>query len=173
MQMTQLVQKIARNDVKVIGRDSFMVMMFAYIMIMAVILRFALPWLDTYLAENEILPLEFQGVTLSAMPDLYPMLVAYMTIYLGAVLIGVIFGFMLLDEKDDNTLKAMLVTPVSLNQYIMYRVGVPVVIGFFGVIAAMLIINQALLPLWQLIDCGCGSINCTHSNFVFRCHSRK
>ena len=151
MQMTQLVQKIARNDVKVIGRDSFMVMMFAYIMIMAVILRFALPWLDTYLAENEILPLEFQGVTLSAMPDLYPMLVAYMTIYLGAVLIGVIFGFMLLDEKDDNTLKAMLVTPVSINQYIMYRVGVPVVIGFFGVIAAMLIINQALVPLWQLI----------------------
>ena len=157
MQMTQIVQKIAKNDVKVIGRDSFMMMMFSYVMVMAVILRFLLPWLNNYLLENEVLPVEFQGIELVALTDIYPMLVAYFTIYLGAVLVGVIFGFMLLDEKDDNTIKAMLVTPVSLNQYILYRVGVPAVIGFFGVIAAMLIINQALVPFWQLIPVATGA----------------
>ena len=157
MQMTQIVQKIAKNDVKVIGRDSFMIFMFIYIMIMAVILRFALPWLNDLLLENNVLPMEFQGITLSTLSDVYPMFVAYMTIYLGAVLIGVIFGFMLLDEKDDNTLKAMLVTPVSINQYILYRIGVPAVIGFFGVIAAMLIINLAMIPIWQLIPIAAGA----------------
>ena len=85
------------------------------------------------------------------------MLVAYFTIYLGAVLIGVIFGFMLLDEKDDNTIKAMLVTPVSLNHYVLYRVSLPTVIGAFGVITAMLIINQSLVAWWQLIAIAAGA----------------
>lgn len=154
MQMTDLIRKVGRNDVKVIGRDSFMVMMLAYIFVMAVILRFLLPWMDNYLIENSILPNESFTDPLSAY---FPMLVAYFTIYLGAVLIGVIFGFMLLDEKDDNTLKAMLVTPISLNQYVVYRISVPTVIAAFGVISTVLIINQALIPWWQLIAIALGA----------------
>jgi fluoroquinolone transport system permease protein len=154
MQMTQLVRKIGRNDVKLIGRDSFMLMMLGYMVVVAIMLRFGLPWLNTYLAERGVLPNDTISATLA---DGYPMLVVYFALYLGAVLVGVIFGFLLLDEKDDNTIKAMLVTPVSLNQYVLYRVGVPVVIAFVGVMAEILIINQAVLPLWQLLPLAAGA----------------
>lgn len=52
----------------------------------------------------------------STLADFYPMIVAFMVIFTGALLAGTIFGFMLLDEKEDNTIKAMLVTPVSFHQ---------------------------------------------------------
>lgn len=154
MQMTQIVRKLGRNDIKLIGRDSFLVSMLLYIFIIAVVLRYALPWLDNYLVENGVLPNETITFGLT---DIYPMIVAYLSIYIGAVLVGVIFGFMLLDEKDDNTLKAMLVTPISLNQYLLYRVGVPTVVAFFGVLGQMLIINQALVPLWQMLLIAAGA----------------
>lgn len=73
-----------------------------------------------------------------------------MTLYTGSLLVGTIFGFMLLDEKDDNTLTAMMVTPVPLEQYALYRVGMPAILAFVIILAMLLIVNQTLLPLWQL-----------------------
>lgn len=154
MQMTQLVRNLGRNDVKLVRRDSFLAGMLVYILVIGIFLRFALPALDTYLIENGVLPNETMDI---ALHDVYPMIVAYMAVYIGAVLIGVIVGFMLLDEKDDKTITALLVTPVPLNSYLMYRVGAATIIGFFGVTATMLIINQALLPLWQTLLIAAGA----------------
>lgn len=148
MQMTQLIRKLGRNDIKLIGRDSFLIFMFAFAVIISLALRFGLPWMNDYLAENGVLPNETMSQSLA---DFYPILVAYGAIFTGAVMVGTIFGFMLLDEKDDNTIKAMLVTPVSLKQYAFYRVGLPVVMAFFIIILDLLIINQALPQGWQLL----------------------
>jgi fluoroquinolone transport system permease protein len=71
--------------------------------------------------------------------------------------VGTIVGFMLLDEKDHNTLKAMLVTPVRFQQYVLYRVGLPSVLAFVIVLVMVLGINQALVPLWQLILIAAGA----------------
>ena len=148
MQMTQLIGKLGRSDVKLIGRDSFLIFMFLFAAIIAGVLGFGLPALNTYLAENGVMPSETIPFSLS---DVYPMLVAYMAIYTGALLVGTIFGFVLLDEKDHHTLKAMLVTPVPLKQYVLYRVGLPAVLAFVVILGMTLFINQALLPLWQMI----------------------
>ncbi|MEL6308532.1 MAG: hypothetical protein AAFV98_05045 [Chloroflexota bacterium] len=147
MQMTQLVRKLSQNDVKLIGRDSFLMTMALYVFFLAMILRFLLPWGSDYLAENGILPNESFDVALA---DMYPAVIAFFALFLGALLMGIVFGFMLLDEKDDNTLMAMMVTPVSLDQYMLYRIGIPTVLGFFGVLATLLIIGQISLPFWQL-----------------------
>lgn len=80
-----------------------------------------------------------------------------MPIFLGAVLIGMIFGFVLVEEKDDNTINAMLVTPLPLNQYLAYRVGMPAGIAFVEVIVAALITNLAVPPLWQLVLIAAGA----------------
>lgn len=147
MQMTQLVRNLGRNDVKLIGRDSFLVMMLFVVLGFAFVTRLGLPWMDNYLAENGILPNEAAPFRLV---ELYPMMVGYVSVYLGALLAGTIFGFMLLDEKDDKTITAMLVTPISLQKYLLYRTGIATLIGFFGVMASFLIIGQELLPLWQM-----------------------
>ncbi len=93
----------------------------------------------------------------STLADFYPMIVAWIVIFTGALLAGTIFGFMLLDEKEDNTIKAMLVTPVSFHQYVLYRVGGPTVLAFFIVAGMMLFIDQALVPLWQLLLIAAGA----------------
>ena len=148
MLMTQLARRIGRNDVKIIGRDSFLLFMFAFAVIIAAALRFGLPAADALMADNGVMPGDVIPIRLS---DVYPMLVVYMAVYTGALLVGTIFGFVLLDEKDQGTLKAMMVTPIPLNQYVRYRVGLPAVLAFAIILAMVLFINQALLPLWQLV----------------------
>ena len=154
MQMTQLVGKLGRHDVKLIGRDRFLIFMFFFVLYIAIALRFGLPWLNTYLAENGVLP---SATVVIGLADFYPLLVAFFAVFQGALIAGTIFGFALLDEKDDNTIKAMLVTPVPLNHYLMYRVAVPTILAFFTVIAMLLFINQALVPLWQLLLISAGA----------------
>lgn len=148
MLMTQLAGKLGRSDAKLIGRDRFLIFMFAFAIIIAAVLRFGLPWLNTYLAETGIMPGDTIPIRLA---QLFPMLVAYMGLYTGALLVGTVFGFVLLDERDHNTIKAMLVTPVPLSRYLLYRVGGTAVLAFFIVLGMVLFINQLLLPLWQML----------------------
>lgn len=148
MQMTQLARQLGRTDVKLFGRDRFPLFMFLFVVYIAVALRFLLPWANDYLANENVLPNEFIASYLS---DYYPVIVAYMAFYTGALIIGTVVGFVMLDEKDHNTLRAMLVTPVPLREYLVYRAGLPAVLGFVIVVAMVLGINQALVPWWQLL----------------------
>lgn len=146
--MPQLVRRVGPVDAKLIRRDSFLIFMFLFAAIIALVLRFTLPLANTMLAESGVMPSETFALSLA---DLYPMLVAFAALYTGALLVGTVFGFVLLDEKDDDTLTAMMVTPVSLNQYVLYRVGAPAILAFLIIISMLLLIGQALLPLWQLV----------------------
>lgn len=148
MQVTKLVSNLASNDLKLIRRDSFLIFMFLFAAIIAVALHYFLPWLNVYLTGTGLLPRE--GVATS-LAELYPMLVAFFALFEGALLVGAVFGFVLLDEKDGNTIKAMLVTPVPLKRYLMYRVAVPAFLGFFVIAGMILFIGLAFLPLWQML----------------------
>ncbi len=154
MHMTQLARKLGSNDARLIGRDRFLLMMFGFVLYLAVALRFGLPWANTYLAEQGVLPNETIATPFA---DYFPMIVAWLAIFSGGILAGTIVGFMLLDEKEDNTIKAMLVTPVSLDQYVLYRVSGPVVLAFIIIMGLVLFINQALVPLWQLVLIAAGA----------------
>jgi len=43
--------------------------------------------------------------------------------------IGTVIGFLLLDQRDDRTLPALLVTPMRLRDYLGYRLGMPTGVG--------------------------------------------
>ena len=149
MQLTTTIRRLGGNDARLIGRDGFLLYMFGYMLFLSVVMRFALPALDTYLAENADLSFRLS--------DFFPLLIAYNGIFLGAGLVGGIFAFILLDERDNDTLKALLVTPVRVEHYLAYRVGLPAVIGFVMVIVTVLIINQALPPLHVLVLIAAGA----------------
>lgn len=154
MQMTQLLPKIGGNDLRNIRRDSFLIFMLAYVIFIGLFVRYAMPWLNVVMAENGILPNPRMPVTVS---DLYPMLVAYFCLFVMVLLPGTVYGFMLLDEKDDNTLAAMLVTPVPLQQYLGYRLAIVTILAFFIVLTMVYVVQQALLPLWQIIPLAAGA----------------
>ncbi|MDQ7790430.1 MAG: hypothetical protein RDU41_10345, partial [Clostridia bacterium] len=142
MQLTTSLNRLAHNDFRLIGRDLFLVYLFLYINLIAVALRFALPSLNAHFVAGGTVPF--------VLSDWYPMLVAYFLIFLGAALIGMIYGFVLLEEKDNNTITALLVSPLPLNHYVFYRVGLPMMIAFIQIIVIVLIANVAVPPLWQM-----------------------
>ncbi|MHB1416025.1 MAG: hypothetical protein ACYC1C_12325 [Chloroflexota bacterium] len=134
---------LARNDVRLFGRDSFLPSLVAISIGMAVLLRFGLPWLADLLAANP-------GLGLSG-PAIYPLLVGYMIVFEAAMIGGMVIAFILLDERDDHTIDALLVTPLPTTYYLAYRVLVAMVIAFAMVMAGVYIVGQALIPFWQLL----------------------
>lgn len=135
--------KQLRNDARLIGRDSFLSGLSVYIIILAIILRFGLPALVENFANNP-------DITFS-LADFFPMLIGYIALFAGALVAGMIIGFIVLDERDDNTIKALLVTPLPVAYYIAYRVIVPMLIAFVIILLNLLIINQALPEFWQVV----------------------
>ena len=148
MRIKPLIGKIAKKDRKLIGRDGILLVLLSFSLYIALVLRFGLPWANSYLAGSGLLPNEIVGQNLE---HFYPIIVVFMTVFTGALLIGGIFAFLLLDEKDDNTLEAMMVTPVPLSHYMQYYVLVSAVLSFFTVVLMLLVVNQVLLPGWQLL----------------------
>lgn len=92
--------------------------------------------------------------------DTYRPLVASILILIAPMMYGVVVGFLLLDQKDDRTLIALRVTPLSARGYLAYRVAVPMVLsvvmtpvvltlgGFSGVgLGKQLLAGVAAAPL--------------------------
>jgi fluoroquinolone transport system permease protein len=44
-------------------------------------------------------------------------------------MVGMVIGFLFLDERDARTLTALRTTPLSMRQYLAYRVALPLLIG--------------------------------------------
>jgi fluoroquinolone transport system permease protein len=149
MQLTTSFNRLGQIDVRLIGRDLFLIYLLFYINALAVIMRLALPHLDSALASNALVAF--------SLPDWYPMLVAYVSVFLGSALIGMIFGFVLLEERDSRTLDALLVTPLRLDHYLGYRVGVPMAFAFVQVIVSVLVTSVAVAPIGPLIAIAAGA----------------
>ena len=52
----------------------------------------------------------------------YPLLMSFLPL-IAAGMLGTVVGFLLLDQRDDETMTALLVTPLSLGDYLRYRLG--------------------------------------------------
>ena len=128
MHTTTLLRALLRNDAKLIGRDSFLVMMFGFVVVITLVMRFGLPALNDSLIVSGVMP---GGRITKPLEAYYPLIIGYFAFFQGALIGGTIFGFAMLNEKDDNTLRAMLVTPIPVQRYMLYRVIVPTLCSFF------------------------------------------
>jgi fluoroquinolone transport system permease protein len=63
--------------------------------------------------------------------DLTPYLPLVMGGYLMTApgIVGMVVGFLLLDERDARTLTALRVTPLSTRRYLAYRIALPLLVG--------------------------------------------
>jgi fluoroquinolone transport system permease protein len=120
MKTLRLLRTFAPIDFKNIRRDALLVWIPLLPLIMTLALRFAVPPLANLLLRQFDLDLT----------PYYPLLMS-MFVLLVPSTVGMIVGFLLLDERDEQTLLALMVTPLSNTSYLTYRIGVPLVIGFF------------------------------------------
>lgn len=77
---------------------------------------------------------------------LYPAIAGYVLLILVPNLAGMVVGFLLLDQRDDDTLTALRVTPLPVGAYLAYRLALPVLLS-----AAL---TLALFPLAGLAGPG-------------------
>ena len=129
------------NDSRLILRDSFLRMMAAMIVLIALGLRFGLPPLTGYLEGLSLLP---GALGTEPASHYFPLALAYFSLFDGPLLVGFIFGFVVLDEKEDRTLDAMAVTPVALVDYMLWRSLLSWALGFGVTLAQMLFVGPAL-----------------------------
>ncbi|MBL1242702.1 MAG: hypothetical protein COB13_012695 [OCS116 cluster bacterium] len=147
MTFLKVVPKFFDNDKKLIFRDSFMVLMLLFTILIAVAVRYILPWLDGILIEKGYMPSENIAY---ALHDTYPMWASFISLYNGGLLAGMVAGFLMLDEKDEGTLTALIVTPVPLQHYTFYRFGLAALFSFLMMMIMVYIVGIELLPFWQL-----------------------
>lgn len=148
---------MVRADTKRITRDPFLLFMFGYPWLLALLLREILPWLNERFADR---------ITLSAY---YPIAACLVALLIPNAL-GVVLGFQLVEEKDEGSLVAVAVTPMSLEQYFLYRatvyalVALPLVVVLHellgavrlapGELAVVALVSAPIVPLMALIIAG-------------------
>ena len=135
MTIFEVVRALGPIDVKSVRRDPLLRWLIVYPLAMALLIRWGVPILRAHLLTR------FQF-------DLHPYYGLFMSFVLlmTPVLAGIVIGFLLLDQRDDQTLTALQVTPLTLSGYFAYRIAVPTVVSF--------VVTLAVLPLAGLLDLG-------------------
>jgi fluoroquinolone transport system permease protein len=121
----------ARNDLRTVRRDSMLVTVLLGPFLYAAALWF-LPALTDYVARTYAFDLvPYRSAIVSAFCVLGPPL-----------LLGAVLALQLLDERDQNTLAALRVTPLPPATYPAYRAGLTIALTTFSVLASLAISGQ-------------------------------
>jgi fluoroquinolone transport system permease protein len=84
-------------------------------------------------------------------PDYVP-LMSFVLLTMIPNLVGIVIGFLLLDQRDDGTLAALQVSPLPLGSYLAYRLTIPAALGFLMTVALFPIAGlEGTLPLPLLL----------------------
>lgn len=118
MRALQAIRALGPIDARSIHRDAFLRWMIGIPIVVALLFRWAIPALGKHL-------LAAYGFDLSG----YHGLIASFLLLLTPGLVGMVIGFLLLDQRDDHTLTALQVTPLTLNGYLLYRLLMPMALS--------------------------------------------
>ncbi|MFV1988474.1 MAG: hypothetical protein ACC682_14430 [Gemmatimonadota bacterium] len=141
MSRSTQVRALARNDVRLVGRDRFVVGLGVYIVAMSLVLRFVLPGITESLMDG-------RGFDLT---PYYSLLTSYVSVFLGGLLGGMVFGFTLLEAREDGTIRAVLVSPLPLERYVGYRIGAAYVFCAVIIPLQALLVGVAVPPAGALV----------------------
>jgi fluoroquinolone transport system permease protein len=67
------------------------------------------------------------------------------------LLFGMLVGFLLLDEMDNETLKALQVSPMPMATYVGYRLIIPMILSFLLTFLIYPLVNLVPLPALEIL----------------------
>jgi len=120
MNITRVFRALAPVDAANVQRDPLLRWLVIAPLLISLLIRLAIPVLRQLLLVR--LAFDLQP---------YDDLLAGLLIQLTPMMAGMVLGFMLLDQRDDRTLTALRVTPLSLGNYLFYRAAAPAVLALF------------------------------------------
>ena len=113
-----VVRALGPIDARSVARDSMLRWLVGMPIVYALAFRWGVPAVDGWLGQR-------YGFDLT--PH-YPLLASFLVLITPA-LMGAVVGFLLLDHRDDRTLTALQVTPLTVEGYLAYRIAVPMVVS--------------------------------------------
>jgi hypothetical protein len=131
-------QSLGPIDAKSVQRDELLRWLIFAPFLLALAVRWVLPILVGAIQE-------WLGVDISAY---YPPVMGFIVLLMTPYLWGAVFGFLLLDQRDDQTLTALQVTPLSARQYLAYRLGMPALLAGVTTLLMLPITGLFDLPWW-------------------------
>lgn len=84
----------------------------------------------------------------------YPLIMSFLPLVVAGM-IGTVVGFLLLDQRDDQTLTALLVTPLSLGDYLRYRFIVLLALSIAFSCVALPLAGLTGTTIWQTVVSSC------------------
>ncbi len=136
MHATQWNQVIY-TDLRKIAAEPF----FWFILVAPILLGWGLHYLLPYLADR------FQDINL----DYYFPVIVALIILTPPLYYGVVLGLLVLEEKDENVLLAVAVTPIRLRNYLFTRITIYTLISIPLIVIVHEIIDVIAIELWQLV----------------------
>jgi fluoroquinolone transport system permease protein len=140
MKMSSYFTALGPIDMKNLRRDPLLVWLPLIPLLPALLARWGVPSLAAWL-ETEF---DF------ALAPYYPLLMSFLAV-LTPSFAGMITGFLLLDERDDHTLTALLVTPLPLNGYLVYRMGAPLLAGAVMTLLVLPVAGLIVIPFSHML----------------------
>ncbi len=138
--MMRAVTAFGKNDLKNVGRDSLLLQVMLVPFLFVVSVRLLIPPVESYLQNSfgfELAPY-------------YPLILSFFFVLNIPLLFGAVTGFLILDERDDDTLTALRVTPVSMTSYAGYRMFAAVLISSLYILLTLPL--TGLMPTSVLPD---------------------
>jgi fluoroquinolone transport system permease protein len=130
-QVSRALRVLAPNDLRLIWRDGFLLLLMLVLPLACLGFRWAVPYLAELVAE---------WVALSSYHGL---ILGFFLVGQQPIMLGVVIGILFIEERDEGTLLALQVTPLSLRSFLGYRLlaamGLSVVLTAVGVALAGLV----------------------------------
>ena len=133
-----VVRALGPIDVRSVARDSMLRWLIGMPIVIALAFRWGVPAVSGVLAER-------YGFDLT---PYYPLLTSFLVLMVPT-LMGSVVGFLLLDQRDDRTLTALQVTPLTVEGYLTYRIAVPILVSVPVMMASIAIadlVEMGFLP---------------------------
>ena len=140
MNTVDIFRKVGPVDLKNVLRDEFLGWVIGLIFLIALLFRYGIPALAGWLA----------GAFGFDLTPYYPLIMSAF-IVMAPSMVGLVIGFLLLDERDERVLKALMVTPMPFGAYLFYRISMPLAIGLLLTPAGYIIAGLAPLPFGKLL----------------------
>ncbi|WP_416150735.1 hypothetical protein ACM26V_07145 [Salipaludibacillus sp. HK11] len=124
-------QTFIRGDAMNILRDPLMQLIMFVPVLMVLLVLFGIPYLDEIITD-------YTAFRVTAHSEVISALVILMT----PMMVSMVTGFLLLDEKDEGIISYMGITPLGKNGYLQYRMSMP------GLLACLISLIIAVVLLF-------------------------
>ena len=133
------IMSLALTDLRNLGREPLMAFIAIYAILLAFVVRWAVPVLHR---------------TLEGTFDLtpyHPLIASSFAVAATPIMMGAVVGLLLLDEHDEGSLKALRVTPLPTTHYAIYRAAVPTIVSAVFTFFVIWIVGLVVPPSLDLL----------------------